>query len=94
MSSELFLEPIEREEHFAIQAVARGDADEYQQALCIAVIVKKLARTWHLQYIPESERGSSFLSGRSYVGRQLTLLINTKVRDSDEPPKIGGDDGN
>ena len=88
---ELREDDIYQDEHAAIQAVAKGEASDYQQALCLEVIIKKLSLAFDLQYVPGSETGSAFLSGRSYVGQRITRLINTKVTDSPAPPEIGGE---
>lgn len=68
-----------REEAVAIQAVARGEANQRQQMLSLSVIVQKLSQAHNLTYSPNSFDESAFLSGRAFVGKELLRIINSTV---------------
>lgn len=70
-----------KDEHHALIRLAAGSADEYTQKLALSVIVKKLARTHDQPFVPESDRQTSFLAGRMYVGQQLLKYINNPPKD-------------
>jgi len=76
----LAVQPTTAEEEYAVQAVASGKADEGQQVLAISVILKKLSRAYDLSYIPGKPHESAFLAGRSFVGMNLTRIINQKPK--------------
>lgn len=69
----------------AIQAVARGTADERQQQHALKVIVEKLAGTYEHTFVPGAHDQSDFLQGRRDVGLQIVKL--TKVDLSRVPDK-------
>lgn len=77
-------EALEPDEHQALKALKTGTATEYQQVLALKVIVNKLARTYDVLYVPGSETGSAFLSGRAYVGQQLTKYLTLPVTTKEE----------
>lgn len=71
MSQELLVDVLDSREVHALKAVRAGEADPDQQRLAMAVIVKKLARTHDVPYLPQDTHGSAFLAGRGFVGRQI-----------------------
>lgn len=82
MSEVCFKVPaLDKAERQAIKALRRGDADQSQQALALAVIVNKLSGANELQYVPGSQDQSAFLSGRAFVGNQIKKIINHKIED-------------
>ena len=81
ISVALDVAPLDKPEHVAIKALAKGEADAGQQVLALEAIVKKLSRAFDLGYIPGSFDESAFLSGRGFVGQQITKAINTPVKD-------------
>ena len=66
-------------EHIAVQAVAAGEADEYQQKLFVKVIVDKFSRSHDLAYVPDSPDQTTFLAGRGFVGKKILKYINKPV---------------
>ena len=66
-----------RQEHIAIKTLAKGEATADQQVLALEVIVKNFSRAFDLAYIPGSFDESAFLSGRGFVGQQITKAMNT-----------------
>jgi len=73
--------PLTKAEHVAIKAVAKGEAEPHQQTLALEVIVKKFSRAFDLGYIPGSFDQSAFLTGRGFVGQQITKAINTAIKE-------------
>ena len=72
---------IDVHDHRAFKALKRGDATPEQQALVLQVLVKKLAATHDLQYVPGNHDAGIFLSGRAFVGNQVLKLINTPIEE-------------
>jgi len=70
---------LEEIELYALKAVAKGDADEFQQRLAIEVIVNKFSRTHDLTYVEGSFDGTAFLGGRSFVGQLILKCINVPI---------------
>ena len=70
---------LDRQEHIALKALSQGEASPDQQGLALQVIVKKFARAFDLAYIPGSFDESAFLSGRGFVGQQITKFVNKPV---------------
>ena len=70
-----------KQEHVAIKTLAKGEASPDQQLLALEVIVKKFSRAFDLGYVPGSFDQSAFLSGRGFVGQQITKYINTTVKE-------------
>jgi len=79
-------------EIYAIKALAKGEATEYEQKLALSLIVNVFSRTHDLCYIPDSRDQSTFVSGRAFVGQKILKLINIpigkliKEEDSNETP--------
>lgn len=82
----LQVEPIYRHEHEAIQALSEGRADEYQQALALSVIVQKFSRAHDMGYVPGEFDQTAFLSGRSFVGKQIVKYTKLPVSKTPEVP--------
>lgn len=68
-----------KKEHAALKALNEGNADEYQQKLCLAIIVNTFSRTHDLCYIPDSQDQSTFISGRAFVGQKILKYLNIPV---------------
>jgi hypothetical protein len=60
----------------AIQALARGVANEGQQKRALDYIINTLGMTYEHTYSPLSERDSCHMQGRRYVGLQIVKLVN------------------
>lgn len=60
----------------ALQALARGVANEGQQKRALDYIVNTLGMTYQHTYVPGSERDSAFAQGRRFVGLQIVKLVN------------------
>lgn len=58
----------------AIQALYRGEADEYQQKRALRWIIETAARTYDEQYYPESSRDTDYALGMRKVGQQIVKL--------------------
>ena len=65
--------------HEALKALRRGEADEYQQQLCLKIIVDHFARSHDSTYIPGSFDQSAFIAGRAFVGQQILKYLNLPV---------------
>tara|TARA_R110000851_G_scaffold9579_2_gene35541 strand:- start:641 stop:916 length:276 start_codon:yes stop_codon:yes gene_type:complete len=72
---------LSKAEHVAIKQLSKGEAEPHQQVLALEVIVKKFSRAFDLGYIPGSFDQSAFLSGRGFVGQQVTKAINTPIKE-------------
>ncbi len=59
----------------AMQALSRGDASEAQQRRVVDWLFREGARIGDLSWVPESDRASSFMEGRRFVGLQVAKLI-------------------
>ena len=60
----------------ALQALARGVANEGQQKRALNYIVNVLGMTYEHTYVAASERESCHAQGRRYVGLQIVKLVN------------------
>lgn len=68
----------------ALQALAQGIADEYQQKRALMWVVNNAAIINRSTYQPggvESERDSNFAQGRRFVGLQVMRLITTNLEE-------------
>lgn len=63
----------------AIQALIRGDAEEYQQKRAIAFIIERVCGTYDQSYHPgdDGRRDTDFSEGKRWVGN--TLVKMTKL---------------
>jgi hypothetical protein len=83
---------LNKQETEALKALGKGEADEFQQTLALAVIVKKFSMGPGMTYVPDSFDQSSFLSGRAFVGQKILRILNVPIarliqqqeEDSDE----------
>ncbi len=78
---ELETEPLNKREHVALKALAKGEAQPHQQVLALEVIIKKFARSFEMAYIPGNTHASAFLAGRGFVGQRITKYINQPVKE-------------
>lgn len=63
----------------AIQALARGDAEESQQKRALTVIVEKLAGTYEHTFVPGAQDQTTYLEGRRSVGLQIVKLLKVDL---------------
>jgi len=70
---------IDKQEHEAVKALGKGEADAYQQRLALKVIVNDISRTHDLCYIPDSQDQSAFIAGRAFVGQKILKYLNIPV---------------
>lgn len=70
---------LDKQEIESLKALGKGEADEFQQKLALAVIVNKFARAHDLPYIPGSFDQSSFISGRAFVGQKILKILNVPI---------------
>lgn len=63
----------------AIQALARGDADEHMQRRALKWIIETNARTYDEQYFPDNARDTDYALGMRKVGQQIVKLIKTDL---------------
>lgn len=68
-----------KEEHEALKCLYTGTANEYQQRLCLRVIVNNFARSHDNCFIPGEPDQSNFIAGRAFVGQQILLHLNLPV---------------
>lgn len=61
---------------YAVQNLARGEANEVQQKMALEFIVNRLCGTYDSTYFPDSHSDSDFANGKRHVGMQLVKLIN------------------
>jgi len=80
---ELHVPEVTRREQIAIKAMAKGEADPDQQLLAMEVIVKKLAMTHDLPYVPGDSHGSSLMAGRQFVGYKILKFVTLPVENDD-----------
>lgn len=62
----------------AWKALARGDANEFQQQRALQWLVATAARTYDASYRtgPHGDRATAFAEGRRFVGLQVVKLVN------------------
>lgn len=60
----------------AIQALARGEADQFQQQRALKWIIERASGMYEFQFYP-TDRETAFALGRAHVGQQIVKL--TKV---------------
>jgi hypothetical protein len=59
----------------SIQALSRGEADEFQQKRALNFIIETLARTYDEQYYPDSSRDTDYALGMRKVGQQIVKCL-------------------
>jgi hypothetical protein len=81
----------------AVQAVSQGRATPDQQIRAYAWIIERAAMTYDETFHPESDRMSSFMQGRRFVGLKLVLMSKINIQrlkskeDPTTPPSENGD---
>ena len=68
--------PYEVADVTAVQAIARGDADEHQQKRFYRWLLAELCRVNDLSFRPDSQRASDFAEGKRFVGLQVMKLFS------------------
>lgn len=79
------------DETFALQRLARGEADAEQQKKALAAIVHKICMTHDETFSLDSERLSSWYQGRRSAGNFILKELQIDLRKLREDKK---DDGN
>lgn len=59
----------------ALQALARGEANEQQQRRALDWIITKAAMTYDEPFVEGKPDASAYLAGRMSVGRQIVKLL-------------------
>ena len=67
-----------KRETAAIQCLAKGEATPEQQKIALDWIIEKACNRYDVPYRP-SERDTSFLCGRMFVGQQIIKQIKLKL---------------
>lgn len=74
----------EKDDVYALQALARGEASEAQQKRCLDLIVNGIACAFDVTFRPESERVTNFAAGKAFVGQQIDKILRlnpAKMKD-------------
>ncbi len=72
-------EALTKDEHEALKALNKGEANAYQQKLSLSIIIHKFSRSHDLLYIPDSFDQSAFINGRAFVGQKILKHLNIPV---------------
>lgn len=72
---------------YAYKAVASGTANAGQQQHMMRHLINKLAGTYDLEF-RETERASTFASGKRFVGLQVVKMINLPAELVPKGPPI------
>lgn len=89
--------PFTTDDVYALQALDKGAANEVQQKRAINFIVHRVCRTMEPDFIPDSDRETSFAAGKRYVGLEVFKLVNMprdmveKIRLLEAAPKEKND---
>ena len=76
----------------AVQALARGEADSYQQTRALTWIVETVCGTYDLSFRPDSERETAFAEGRRFVGLNIVKATKLRVKLENKPYARSTDD--
>lgn len=63
---------------FALQAMAKGHANEGQQKIALDYLINEVCRTYDVSFRPDDkggERETAFAEGRRFVGMQIEKII-------------------
>lgn len=63
----------------AIQALARGEADQHQQVLALRWIVESAAMAYDQSFVPGQADVAAFIEGRRSVGNQIVKLTKVNI---------------
>lgn len=80
----------------AVQAIAEGRASEDQQKRGMRWIIETLGMAYQDTFNPDSERVSTFVQGRRFVGLKLVAMLRVDVadlkkrQDRNAPPSATG----
>lgn len=74
--------PVTREEHIALKALAKGEANEGQQVLALSVIIKKFAQPQDLLYVKDSFDATAFVNGRAFVASRIRYYVKKPVENA------------
>jgi hypothetical protein len=65
----------------ALQAVARGAADEVQQKRALDWIIRHCCATYDVTFHPGEPDASAFAAGRRFPGQKIVELLSVSTRD-------------
>jgi hypothetical protein len=74
--------PYETADIYAIQALARGEANKGQQLRALEWILDDVCGIRREQFHPESERVTDYLLGRRNVGLQIARLMQLRPKQT------------
>lgn len=73
----------------AIQALGKGEAEPWQQALALKAICNKFSRPQDLLFVPGEADQTVFMNGRAFVGMQIYKTLGIKVGQMNEEEENG-----
>lgn len=79
---------------YALQALAKGEANAHQQKQALDWIIDQASNRWDQPYFGDDEGGSTataFACGRMFVGQQIIKLVNMS---NDIVAKLAAKEGN
>lgn len=91
------LRGLEAADIFALQALAKGNANAGQQQRALDVIQNKISRHRRMSFFPgaDGQRATDFAEGKRFVGDQIERFLKmrpeTSNRETPEGVPIGGD---
>ena len=68
--------PYEDLDVYAFKALARGEANDFQQKRVLDWIITKAAGTYDMSFRPECARSSDFAEGKRFVGNSIVKMVN------------------
>lgn len=63
----------------AMQALARGEANDGQQKMALDWIINECCRTYDMSYRPDNIRDTDFAEGMRHVGNSIIKMVKIKV---------------
>lgn len=76
--------PYDRADIVAMQALANGKADEFQQKRALNYIIYDLCKLQGVSFYP-TERESSFAEGKRFVAQMINAMLTFNARKLEEP---------
>lgn len=80
-----------KDEAASLRALYNGQADENQQRVALAFIVKRLSCADDMEFRPDSlggERASNFASGKRFVGQQIRRWVFASKEEIAALPEV------
>lgn len=63
----------------AIQALAKGEADQIEQQRALKWIIEECCKTYDMSYRPENQTDTVFAEGKRYVGNEIIKMTKLKI---------------